>query len=131
VDTLAEQETDGNTSKMIRKLISEAVAARTKKENAMPGTQLHGWGSYGLGQMTLEDCVTVYLGDFVEDYDTGALSTAFRDAINERLEKDEIVLAGSDFYSRVYPSAEDSGDLIRQAVKDVDLGELSAEFDRS
>lgn len=111
--------------------ISRATIDRILKENAMPGTQLFGWGSYDLGEMTLEDCVRVYLGDYVEDYDTEALSTAFRAAINELLAPNEIVLAGSDFYSRVYPAPENSSDLIRQAVKGVDLGKLAAKFDRS
>jgi hypothetical protein len=121
----------GYPAEAVRAIQRPGQGARTDlKENAMPGTQLYGWASYTMSS-SLEATVLDYLGDYVEDYDVEGLSTAFRDAINELLEKNEIVLAGNDFYSRVYPEAEDSSDLIRQAVKDVDLGELAEKFDRS
>lgn len=91
-------------------------------------TQLYGFGHYA-SNATVEDSVTEYVGEFVNDYDVDGLTNAYRDAINTALDGTTIVLRGDDFYAD-YPAPSDSEDLIKAALVDVDLGALAGEYDK-
>jgi hypothetical protein len=98
----------------------------------MTGTSLLSWGSYRLGSTTsVEDYIGEFLGEFVTDYDTEALANAFRGSVNKALDDENIRLVGNDFVSTVYPAAEDSADLIYQAVNEIELATLAARFEKA
>lgn len=92
-------------------------------------TQLHSIGSYTMSA-TLTDFVAGYLGEFFDDYDLDGLVAAYRDGINAELADAGISLHGDDFYSTV-PVVEDSRELIKAAIEEVDLAPLAEKFDTS
>src|SRR5690554_5768191 len=69
---------------------------------------------------SLHDYVAGALGDYADDYDIEAIVDEYRDAINERLADQGIVLAGDEFYGP-YPRPENAGETIAEAIKDVDF----------
>lgn len=92
-------------------------------------TQLYDYGTYTL-KAGVRDDILDYINEFVDDYDLDGLTDAYRDAVNEQLSDVGITLIGDIFYSRV-PVVEDSTDLIKQALADVDLGEIAPKFDKT
>ena len=69
---------------------------------------------------SLHDYVAGALGDHADDYNIDAIVDEYRDAINERLADQGIVLAGDEFYGP-YPRPENAGEIIADAIKDVDF----------
>lgn len=100
-------------------------------------TQLHGYGHYTM-TATVEDTVRDFLADLADSYDVDGLTGAYRDAINaelktltaRRYDGVSIVLRGDDFYAD-YPAPDDSEDLIKTALGNVDLGALAQQYDES
>ncbi|GAB7053208.1 hypothetical protein [Catenuloplanes indicus] len=92
------------------------------------------WANHGDGELTLEAGVATSLGEYANDYDLDALTTAYRDAINDAL-PDSISLAGSDFYGPAYDTDRDftgePADAIREAIASVDFWSLAAKYDKT
>src|SRR5690606_12096627 len=80
------------------------------------------------GAGSMRDYITTALGDHADDYDIDAITADYRDAINERLADQGIVLAGDEFYGP-YPRIENAGETIADAIKDVDFWEIVARHD--
>lgn len=74
---------------------------------------------------SLADYVAIALGDVAGDYDIEAIVEEYRDAINERLADEGITLAGDEFYGP-YPRPENAGEIIADAIKDVDFWTIVA-----
>ena len=91
-------------------------------------TEFGTWANHD-SYVSVEDTVTTFLGDYVQDYDVDGLVSAFRAAINAALPQ-EISLLGDQFYGP-YPMPADASDVIDAAIASVDLGQLAAEYDRS
>ena len=74
---------------------------------------------------SLADYVAIALGDVAGDYDIDAIVEEYRGAINERLADEGITLAGDEFYGP-YPRPENAGEIIADAIKDVDFWTIVA-----
>lgn len=74
---------------------------------------------------SLADYVAIALGDVAGDYDIEAIVEEYRGAINERLADEGITLAGDEFYGP-YPRPENAGEIIADAIKDVDFWTIVA-----
>jgi len=99
----------------------------------MSATTSYGtWVNHGAGEIDLETCVVVGLGDAVDDFDVAGLTMAYLNAINEQLEQTGtgVVLAGNEFYGP-YPRTDGAEQVIAEAVEAVDFWELADRFDRS
>lgn len=86
------------------------------------------WVNHGDGETTIEDNVTVALGDFVDDYDVDSLTAAYRGAIN-RVLPDGVSLHGNEFYGP-HPRA-DVDAAIKAAIGSVDFWAIAADYDRA
>lgn len=74
---------------------------------------------------SLADYVASALGDHADDYDIDAIVDEYRDAINKHLADEGITLAGDEFYGP-YPRPENAGEIIADAIKDVDFWTIVA-----
>lgn len=84
------------------------------------------WNNHGdRTHVRVEDTVAVYLGEFVADYDFGALVTAYRAAINAAL-PEGVSLNGDEFYG---PHPRDFDLDLPEAIESVDLGSLAEQYD--
>src|SRR5690554_6339689 len=79
---------------------------------------------------SLADYVAGALGDYADDYDIDAITADYRDAINERLADQGIVLAGDEFYGP-HPRPENAGETIADAIKDVDFWTIVERHDKT
>lgn len=95
-------------------------------ENAR--TQLNSLGSY-TSSYTVEDLVTEFLGDQVDSFDVDGLADAWRKRLNEELTGTTIEIHGRDFYS-AYPSPDDATELIKDAIRSVDLSDIVGDFEK-
>src|SRR5690606_36588268 len=77
---------------------------------------------------SLADYVATALGDHADDYDIDAITADYRDAINEHLTPHGITLAGDECYGP-HPRPENAGEIIADAIEDVDLWEIVARHD--
>lgn len=88
------------------------------------------WYNHQGHELTVEESVAVALTDYADDYDTDAIASDWRDAINEAL-PDQVALAGNDFLGPYYE--EDftweggaEGLNIREIIEGVDFWEIAA-----
>jgi len=95
----------------------------------MVTTDLFGFGHY-TSSSRVEDYVAGYLGEFAADYDFDDLVAAHRSAVNAALRQNAITLCGDDFYAEV-PIPVDAETLIVDAIENVDLDELAAQYNRT
>lgn len=79
---------------------------------------------------SLADYVAIALGDVAGDYDIESIVDEYRGAINERLADEGITLAGDEFYGP-YPRIENAGEIIADAIKDVDFWEIVERHDKT
>ena len=82
------------------------------------------------GAGSMRDYITTALGDHADDYDIDAITSGYRDAINERLADQGITLAGDEFYGP-YPRPENAGETIADAIESVDFWEIVERHDKT
>ncbi len=92
-------------------------------------TQLYGYGHYTM-TASVKDSVLNFLGYQATHYYIDGLVSAYRAAINDMLDGTTIALRGDDFYAD-YPTRSDADNVIKEAIENVDLGELAWRFDES